>query len=122
MVAKLSKSESKYRYKFIYENHLNKMEQQQLDRGVASKPDIMTPYKQMYLQYRNGDVSLFLSIINMTKLYDASAMLGMSIDELGEAYQQLINSGENTDVVMERVAQSFRRAAMQSAGIPICMD
>lgn len=108
VVKNLSKSEYKYRYKYFYENHLNKYTQARVDELVATDPRIST-YKNLYRAYREGNP--FVMIMSCD-------LVGMSVDEVVKGYSKL---NENT-VDFDRAVQAFRQAAQQSAGIPICAE
>lgn len=103
---KLSKSEYKYRYKYFYENHLNKYAQSRVDELVTTDPRIST-YKNLYRAYREGNP--FVMIISCD-------LVSMSVDEVVKNYSKL---NENT-VDFDRAVQAFHQTAQQSVGIPAC--
>lgn len=86
-VKQLSKSEYKYRYKFIYENHLNKYQQMMLDKIICGMYNIDS-YKDFYFEYRRRNPkyrrnTLLLTSYAFAKTYDTDNMLNtMSVDEL----------------------------------------
>lgn len=98
MAVKLSKKEYKYRYKFIYENHLGKAEQLAIDKTVQENPELS--YKILY----NTHNAFRLSSLSLNEVADKIAKL----DEYG--------------VLTDKAVQAFRQAAQQSAGIPICAE
>ena len=98
MAVKLSKKEYKYRYKFIYENHLGKAEQLVIDKTVQTHSEFS--YKILY------------------NAHNSFKLLSLSLDEVADKFAKLDEYGVSTD----KAVQAFRQAAQQSAGIPICAE
>lgn len=82
-VRKLSKSESKYRYKYFYENHLSKAGQLLIDEVIQDSP-VLT-YKSLY------------------KTYNSFKLITLSFDEAAETFTKLDEYGVSVD----QVAQQF---------------
>jgi hypothetical protein len=57
---KLSKSESKYRTRYIQSNHLDKVHQQRLDKLITEKG---ITYKVLYLAYKAIITQIYASIV-----------------------------------------------------------
>lgn len=108
MAVKLSKKEYKYRYKYFYENHLNKYTQSRVDEIVATDSRIGT-YKNLYKAHRENNPLVMIMSCDLA---------GMSVDEVVKGFSKL---NENT-VDFDKVAQAFLQVAQQSAGIPICAE
>lgn len=105
---RLSKKEYKYRYKYFYENHLNKYAQSRVDEIVATNPRIGT-YKNLYKAHRENNPLIMIVSCDLA---------GMTVDEVSKAFEKL---NENT-VNFDKAVQTFRQVAQQSAGIPICAE
>jgi len=97
---RLSKSEYKYRYKYFYENHLNKYMQSKVDKLVANDSNIGT-YKKLYLSYRDDNPLVFLISCDLAS---------RSLDEVSRAF---IKIKENT-VSFEQAIDNFRQSAFRS--------
>jgi len=101
MAITLSKNEYKYRYKYFYENHLNKYMQSKVDKLVANDSKIGT-YKKLYLSYRDDNPLVFLISCDLAS---------RSLDEISNAFKEL---NENT-ISFEQAINCFRRSALKSA-------
>lgn len=103
---RLSKKEYKYRYKYFYENHLNKYAQSRVDEIVATNPRIGT-YKNLYKAHRENNPLIMIVSCDL---------VGMTVDEVSKAFSKL---NENS-VDFIKAIQSFHLVAQQSADIPVC--
>lgn len=103
---RLSKKEYKYRYKYFYENHLNKYSQSRVDKIVATDMRIST-YKNLYKAYRERNPLIMIIPCNL---------VSMTVDEVSKAFSKL---NENS-VDFIKAIQSFHLVAQQSADIPVC--
>ena len=98
VVRKLSKSESKYRYKYFYENHLSKAGQLLIDKVMQDSP-VLT-YKSLY------------------KTYNSFKLITLTLDEVADKFAKLDEYGVSTD----KAVQDFHQVTQQSAGISICTE
>ena len=98
MAVRLSKKEYKYRYKYFYENHFKKADQQFMDRLVQTHPELN--YKMLY------------------RTHNAFKLSTLTLDEVADKFAKLYEYGVSTD----KAVQAFRQAVQQSAGIPICAE
>ena len=71
----LSKSESRYRIKFLQENHLNKGEQVIFEKA---KMDSGRTYKDIYKSYRKGELLSFMLTIYYGRIAKATVKVGLS--------------------------------------------
>ena len=95
---KLSKKEYIYRYKYFYENHFKKADQQLMDSFVKAHPELN--YKILY------------------RAHNAFKLSTLTLDEVADKFAKLDEYGVSTD----KAVQAFCQAAQQSAGIPICAE
>ena len=82
-VRKLSKSESKYRYKYFYENHLSKAGQLLIDEVIQDSP-VLT-YKSLYKTY-NSFKLITLSFDEATETFTKLDEYGVSIDQVAQQF------------------------------------
>ena len=68
MNKQLSKSESKYRYKFFYENHLNKFAQKNIDKLIT---EWGITYKGIYFVWKNSQDSCLMPYSTVDKNFQA---------------------------------------------------
>ena len=74
---KMSKSERKYRAKFIAEMHYNKEEQREFD---LSAPKTEKSFKELYKMRRNGNVFTFMAVIAAGRLSRSLSRMGTTAD------------------------------------------
>lgn len=101
-MGKLSKSEYKYRYKYFYENHLNKYVQSKVDEMVATDPKIGT-YKNLYKAYREGNpVLLVISC-------DLASHSSKAFSKLNKAYSKLNENTVNLNKAIKTLCQTIQQ-------------
>lgn len=109
VVKQLSKKEYKYRYKFIYENHLNKFAQQKIDNLIFKQN---LTYKDIYFLKTNRMISEYIrKEINKILYYTFTTA------SLSELKNQILRFGKNSnkastriDIVTEAFSQLFKTA------------
>ena len=94
----LSKSEHKYRVKFIQEHNLDKNEQ-----AIFEKAKIATgrTYKNIYKSYRKGETLSFMLTIYGGRIAKATAKVGLSAIQATEMMLQLNQAIGKVDFTLE---------------------
>ena len=87
----LSKSEHKYRVKFIQEHNLDKKEQSIFEKAKMSSG---RTYKDLYKSYRKGEVSPFMLTICGGRISKATRQVGLSAIQATEMMLQLYQAIE----------------------------
>ena len=94
----LSKSESRYRIKFLQENHLNKGEQAIFEKAKMASG---RTYKDIYKSYRKGEALSFMLTIYGGRIAKATAKVGLSAMQASEMILRLNQAVEKVDFTLE---------------------